>query len=462
MTLEEINALLSENEQLRGAVATLEQQVVKLTDELQAAKARIAELEQRKTKPPAFVKRNRPPRGEPRPPRKKRAAEHNTSRLREEPTRIERHAWTTCPDCGYRLRGESIDYTRQVVELPPPEPVEVTEHQVIKRWCPSCGQWQSPPLDLTGQVIGQGRIGVRIASVVTYLRTTLRLPVRRVQDYLETMHHLRLSAGEIVGLTHQVRRELQPQADALKAEVQASRVVHGDETGWREDGDNGYLWAFVTDGPTAVRYYEYNRSRGHQVAEQILGADFGGWLVTDFYSAYNLLLVRHQRCWVHLLGDLRELKEAYVGNDEVLQWATGVRQLYDDAQAWLREHPTPTPEERGVEYDHLFAQAGELGRQHALSYQHPCCALAKRLLRHQDELFQFVLVAGLAADNNLAERSIRPLVVIRKISGGSRSPEGTKTRFTLASLLGTWAARNLNPFLQCLAALQHPPATAPP
>jgi transposase len=121
------------------------------------------------------------------------------------------------------------------VELPPPQPVEVIEHRVIKRWCPSCERWQRPPLELTGQVIGQGRIGVGIACLVAYLRTTLRLPVRRINEYLRTMHQLGLSSGEIAELTHQVRRELQSQADGLKAEVQASRVVHGDETGWRED-----------------------------------------------------------------------------------------------------------------------------------------------------------------------------------------------------------------------------------
>ena len=68
-------------------------------------------------------------------------------------------------------------------------------------------------------------------------------------------------------------------------------------------------------------------------------------------------------------------------------------------------------------------------------------ALAKCLLRHEEELFQFVLVEGLSADNNLAERSIRPLVVIRKISAGSRSAEGGKTRMALASLFETWQAR---------------------
>jgi hypothetical protein len=62
----------------------------------------------------------------------------------------------------------------------------------------------------------------------------------------------------------------------------------------------------------------------------------------------------------------------------------------------------------------------------------------------------------------LAERSIRPLVIMRKISGGSRSAEGTKTRLTLASLLHSWTARRLNPFAECLMALQQPVATAPP
>ena len=86
--------------------------------------------------------------------------------------------------------------------------------------------------------------------------------------------------------------------------------------------------------------------------------------------------------------------------------------------------------------------------------------MAKRLLRHQDELFQFVLLPGLPADNNLAERSLRPLVIMRKISGGTRSPAGSQTRLTLASLFATWRARQLNPFGECLAALQHLAPTA--
>lgn len=211
-----------------------------------------------------------------------------------------------------------------------------------------------------------------------------------------------------------------------------------------------------------MRYFEFAHSRSHLVAQRILGAQWRGWLATDFYAAYNLIPGRHQRCWVHLLRDLHALKQEQEANAEVVSWVAAVRKLYDEAHIWLQAHPTPTLAERATEYTHLFTHVCSLGAQYARTYDHPCCTLAKRLLRHQDELFQFVLVPGLSADNNLAERSIRPLVIIRKISGGTRSDEGTKTRLTLASLFHTWAARDLNPFLECYAALQQPPATAPP
>ncbi len=82
--------------------------------------------------------------------------------------------------------------------------------------------------------------------------------------------------------------------------------------------------------------------------------------------------------------------------------------------------------------------------------QHTLCERVERFL---PELFVFVAVPGVPAHNNLAERSIRPLVVARKISGGTRSPKGSETRMGLASLFGTWMAQHLNPFHQCLATL---------
>ena len=446
MNLEqEVERLRAENRELRQQLAV--------------ALAHIVELEAQLPGPgeaPAFVKANRQQKvaGAPQ-PRKKRAAVHNKARRRAQPTRIERHALEHCPECRCRLRGESLDYRREVLELPPPQAVEVLEHQVVKRWCPHCACWRSPHLDLRGQVIGQGRIGVGIASLVAWLRTSLRMPARQVQEYLATLHNLTLSSGEIIALTHAVGQELQGAADQLLVTARGQEVVHQDETGWRQDGQNGYVWLTATDGAAAVRHYEFSLSRSHHVPQRLLGPRFQGVLVSDFYAAYNLLPGRHQRCWVHLLRDLHHLKDAHPESAESIAWALAVRQLYDEAQAWLAAHLTPTTEQRQQYYLQLQQRACALGQQHAFTAGHPCCALAKRLLRHQDELFQFVLVPGLPADNNLAERGLRPLVIMRKISGGSRSPHGTRTRLTLASLFATWQARLLNPFNECLTALQH-------
>ena len=118
-----------------------------------AAQERIAELERVRKGPPSFVKANRPRDAQERKPRRKRAAEQNGSRKREKPTRVVQHALKCCPDCGYKLQGQSIARRRQVLDLPPPQAVEVTEHQVIKRWCPHCQRWHSPQLDLRGQAV---------------------------------------------------------------------------------------------------------------------------------------------------------------------------------------------------------------------------------------------------------------------------------------------------------------------
>lgn len=58
------------------------------------------------------------------------------------------HADDRCPKCDYQLQGKSLDYSRQVIDLPEPQPVEVVEYRVIKRYCPHCQSYQSPKLDL--------------------------------------------------------------------------------------------------------------------------------------------------------------------------------------------------------------------------------------------------------------------------------------------------------------------------
>lgn len=442
-------------------IASLEEQLTQALEqlritqeELAVAYQRIEELEKQKTPPPGFVKANvKKPAEEGKKKRKKREAQYNHARRREAPTQVVEHRIRHCPVCAHALGGISVARRRQVVELPPPPPVEVTEHVIYHGWCSQCQKWREAPLDVSREVIGHGRMGVKLTSVIAYLRTAMRLPVRQIQAYLTTLHGLKISSGEIVELLHRATTQLHPAIAALKQQIRASPAVQADETGWREDGKNGYIWSVSTP---QVRYYEYHHSRGSEVVKLLLGDSFEGVLGSDFYASYNIYTGEHQRCWVHLLRDDHALKEHYPDDPVVQQWAKDVKAVYERAVAYPGPDASLPPAQQEAErrrQQHSFEQ--ELW-QVCAPYAHtssPLHTLCERIERFLPELFVFVARPEVPAHNNLAERSVRPLVIARKISGGSRSPQGSDTRMDFFSLFGTWAAQGLNPFFQCLAEL---------
>lgn len=452
MTEEEATHLRKENQELREAL--------KETQELlRVALARIEELEKQKTPPPAFVKADvQKPATHEKKPRKKREAQYNRARKRSVPTHIVDHRIVECPDCHLRLGGISLARCREVIDVPPPPVVEVTEHRIYKGWCSSCQKWHEAPVDFGEQVIGQGRIGVRLASMIAYLRTVMRLPLRQLREVLRTLHGFEVSVGELVELLHRIKEYAQPVLDGLKAEIRASPAVQADETGWREDGLNGYIWSVSTP---MIRYYEYHHSRGGEVVKQLIGENYQGVLGSDFYAGYNIHYGLHQRCWVHFLRDIHDLKKLHPQDEVLFTWAKDVKAVYEQAVAWAGQEPDLTLSPRKLErvrvaQQHVFEQRlWKLCQPfaHTTAPQHTLCERVEQFL---PELFVFVAVPGVPAHNNLAERSVRPLVIARKISGGTRSPKGSQTRMGLASLFGTWTAQQLNPFHQCLALLTSP------
>lgn len=447
MTEEEAIQLQKENQELREAL--------KQTQELlRVALARIEELEKLKTPPPAFVKADVPkPAVEEKKPRKKREAQHNRARRRAMPTQIVEHHLAMCPDCDLRLGGISLARCREVIDVPPPSLVQITEHRIFKGWCAGCQKWHEAPVDLHAEVLGQGRIGIRLLSMIAYLRTSLRLPLRQIRELLHTLHGFEMSLGEIVEVLHRINAHAQPVLATLLTEIRASPAVQADETGWREDGNNGYIWSVST--PT-IRYYDYHRSRAGEVVKKLIGDDFEGVLGSDFYAGYNIHQGLHQRCWVHFLRDIHDLKKLHPDHVQLWQWAKLVKQIYERAKA----APVPDPQlplttqhTQRVALQHAFEQ--ELWQVCApfTQTEAPMHTLCERVERFLPELFVFVAYPGVPSDNNLAERSVRPLVIARKISGGTRSPKGSSTRMGLASLFGTWMAQGFNPFSQCLALL---------
>jgi len=370
------------------------------------------------------------------PPSVRRPRAHGSGRSRMKPTESEDHAMDACPDCGTPLDGGSVHRIREVIDLPI-TPVRVVEHRVIRRTCPVCKRRCTPQVDLDGVVLGQQRLSVNVLTLITTLREVGRLPVATIQWLLATVYHLPLSTGGITAVLHQVAQRAEPAVAAIRDRIRSSPVVHADETGWREAGKNGYIWGLST--PTD-RYF-VRGGRGKGMLDDALGPDFQGVLISDFYAAYDHYPGPHQRCWVHLLRDCHDLGDLYPKDAALRQWTVDIRSIFERGKA-----VTGNAQERQSAQRQLTRELRErcLGpSSDPLAVQAKLC---RRILKYLSELLTFVGDAAVPADNNAAERNLRSLVVQRKISGGTRSPQGSRTVMALASLFGSWRAQAVNPF----------------
>ena len=265
----------------------------------------------------------RQPRGDGK-PRKPRSG--GFGRRRMEPSDRVEQAVDVCPDCGTGLSGGWVHRTREVIVIPE-TPVRVTEHVVAARHCPVCRKRRLPKVDLGGVAMGRQRLGINLVSLMVMLRERGRLPIGTIQWYLRTVHGLELSRGVIVGVIHRAGDAARRSVDEILERIRGSPVVFADETGWRQDGMNGFVWTFSTP---AERYF-VRRNRGRQVVDEVLGEEFGGVVVSDFYAAYNHYAGLKQRCWAHLRRDIHDLRVAHPGDGDLARWASAVRGVYTEA-----------------------------------------------------------------------------------------------------------------------------------
>lgn len=407
--------------------------------------------------PPSWTKANCPQ--SEKKDRKKRPK--GFARRRDKVTHRVKHAYAECPECGTPLSGGRERSRRTVITLPRIR-VQVTEHIMVERKCPKCQKAFTPKAELEQVAVGQQRVGISVQSEVAVLREGCRMPLEVIQRYLEQRYGLHLSVGELVALVQGFAKRGKKEYQCLGEQIRGSPVVHGDETGWRENGQNGYLWSFSTP---QVRYFLYRKSRGKTVVREVLGKEFEGVLVSDFYASYNVHEGNHQRCWIHLLRDIHDLKQAYPQDEVVTEWADSVRKVYDRAKAYAGPDPgLPALKQQAERREQQLQFEQELWKlcEPHVRTEMPMSTLCERVERFLPEMFMFVADPRVPADNNAAERSLRGQVVSRKISGGTRSDKGSETKSILASLFGTWLLRGRDLYQACHEVLTTPLPTPEP
>lgn len=425
-------------------IAELEQRVEELK------KQALAQQPQSPCPPlPTFVKPNLPRRRRRRPGRK----EGHEAALRPMPRKIDQHQdvpltrndqrAAICPRCACRLK--QLRRHKRIVEDLIRSTVLTTCYHTHSGLCPNCNQRvesrhpEQPP----AANVPHGQLGINALTTAAILRVRHRLPYRQIAQLLADLPGLKISAGGLVKQIKRLARWLDGKYQDLIRRMRASPHVHVDETGWRIDGRNFWLWAF-TD-PTFTLYH-VDESRGGKVPLKLLGKAFGGTIIADFYSAYDRVggkNGRRQRCLTHLMREVKETAEesdafAACGlSGKLLRWCKEALRL---KKRWA-ELRDPEYEIKASRLEDRLDALTQIKSEDADARR-----LCKRLTRYRGELTRFLWDEKLDGTNNAAERALRPAVVMRKITGGSRSRDGATAWAKLASLLRTADQKSLGVF----------------
>jgi transposase len=429
-------------------VNELQKRVDALVEENRVLKTRLDELlakfdHQPKPKTvPAFVKPNVEKAGKKRPGRK---AGHEAA-LRPMPENIDAHidvpapadstGTPSCPHCHVQL--SDVRKQDRIVEDIVPSKVVVTCYHTLSGYCPGCRKRietrapeQPPPSD-----VPQAMIGINALATAAMMRVQYRLPYRLITQLMSDLPGLSVSPGALARQIERMGRWLEGEYDRLKIFLRHSPAVNMDETSWRVDGDNQWLWAMLDKSHTL---YHVDKSRGSQVVRELLGEVFGGILASDFYSAYGLMDCRKQKCLAHLL---RELKETAIKSPAfgVHPFHRRLKRLIKELLALRKKREEIEPAKYQEKGRLLETRLNDLaGGTHA---DENATRLARRLKKHAGELTLFLWEAGVEPTNNAAERALRPAVVMRKITGGSRSERGARATVVLMSVVKTIKQQN--------------------
>ena len=329
-----------------------------------------------------------------------------------------------CPDCGTTLEDKGSK-ARTVIDCQPVKIKKIVYHLQRKR-CPKCKKLISarPP-------------GV----LARCLYSNQLLAYVAVQHYIygNTLGQIEKQTGigysSLVDAMHQLSKRLKDVPNALIEAYRNSPVKHADETGWRTDGNNGYAWLFCT---LDMSIFRFRGSRSASVAKEVFGPKpLPGVLAVDRYNGYNQMPCSIQYCYAHLLRTVKDLEKNFPENVEIKSFVEALAQQLTNAISLRTLDIT----------DKQFKRQAAKIKNEIINItnsqaRHPAIQKVQDIFREKAErLYHWAGDRTIPADNNLAERELRPLVIARKISFGSQSDAGARTREILMTVLHTLKKR---------------------
>lgn len=342
-----------------------------------------------------------------------------------------------CPNCHNPLERSNNTYTRLVTDIPLVSAI-TTKYTIQRQWCSGCKKEATADPQST---VPHSPFGLNLVLLVLFVKYRLRLPLQKIQELLWLQYKLKLSASSVQNILYRSRSWLGPAYGNILKAIKKASVKHADETNWKIDGQNGWAWIFTT---LKQVYYSLEPTRGKGVVEKILGASFTGTLVHDDYSAYQKLEGDHESCWSHLLRILDEYAGLNNPSEELLNLKAELEQIFADLKEFKSQGSCLSTVERQRLYQEYLDKLIAIGSRPYKDKD--ALAVQTRINNQQGNLLTSILKPEVPLTNNHAERQLRPLVIIRKISGSSRSDQGAAATAVNMSVVQTLSLQGKNVF----------------
>ena len=377
--------------------------------------------------------------------RKKRgAAVGHPPWQRAKPTRIDQvvdmPAPRTCPDCHnpkIQPIEEVHEHVQEDIVLEPRTVTVCFRHR--QAYCSRCDKnvWLSGPGEMPGAYIGPAT-----KATAAYLRYQLNVPDRKISQFFNDFFGLKFVPASAYGFERQAARRGLPLYEDLRQKIRTLPVAHADETSWRHDG-NPY-WAWYA-GNADLAFFHLDAHRSAEAAQTVFGQHFNGTLVADAYASYNGVHPKdRQSCLAHIKTKAKELEQELA----VLKGKAAdpaARQFCQNIQGWVR---TACQAHQRLCRGRWRAKSAKRKGQALRRQLQVLCAAPLRPPRaeafrkrlsgpEQNLLFTCFRRPHVPPTNNEAERSLRPLVIMRKIVQGTRSEKGLENHSVLRSLFET-------------------------
>jgi len=342
-----------------------------------------------------------------------------STRPRPKPDVVKTPEWKEwCECCGAPLGKPSYVSHRIVEEISNPAPRQVIDFLEYRWRCEACG---SSTVARHPDCPPEGRFGRNLLVQATLMKYEERLPHVKVCETLDRTYGLSITPATALDITRRVSDWLRPEYMRILQRIRAADVVYVDETGAKVDGALHWTWAFTTRSETLIAV---RKSRGKKVLEEILGEGFDGVIVCDGWRAYPSYTGRIQRCWAHLLREAKYLAERVDEAGPVSEALHGLYRRFDVPP--LDKPPPGEARALMMEWAGRPYESVEVRR------------FAAKILNGIDHWFTFLVVPGVEATNNRAERALREHVVQRKIMGTFRNGKGTGIYETVMTVLASW------------------------